>query len=295
MLDEFDGLAPAEVGIVADSAHRGGYHCGRDRLVTNDYSNRHARDKAGLSDYASALDVGTFSMKAGGKTHTLPTWSVWVVKQCVANTPDSRDIREVIYSADGRTVKRWDRLGRSTTGDDSHLWHTHISVFRDATKAGRGLTPLMQRYLVEIRGEEADDMTPEEHKWLHALLARNQGETDLLDSIPSEWSTAENPAPDVLLNVKLWKTIAADAAATKAQVAALTTVVGKLADQADVDAIVAAVKAEGDKAAERSADDAARDAELLAAVREFENGGATAEEVVGRVAAILAGAANPAQ
>lgn len=31
-------LNPAAVGIVGDSAHRGGYHCGSDRVVTNDYS-----------------------------------------------------------------------------------------------------------------------------------------------------------------------------------------------------------------------------------------------------------------
>ncbi|MEV1157741.1 hypothetical protein AB0J27_20315 [Micromonospora chokoriensis] len=148
------GLTAAAVGIVGDSAHRGGYHCGRDRLVSNDYSNRVARDKAGLSDYASALDIGTF---AYGR-HNLRTFSVWLVAECAKGTADTRDIREVIYSPDGKTVKRWDRERRSSTGDDSHLWHTHISFYRDATKAGRDLSAVFRRYLVSIGLLEDDDM-----------------------------------------------------------------------------------------------------------------------------------------
>lgn len=146
-----DDLEPAEVGIVGDPNHRGGYHCGSDRVVTNDYSVvESTRDRSGLTLYASALDVGTFSVRSGGGTHNLRTFSTWMVAQCVANAADARDIREVIYSPDGRTVRRWDRLGRRTSGDSSHLWHTHISFFRDATRAGRDLTPLFRRYLIHI-------------------------------------------------------------------------------------------------------------------------------------------------
>ncbi|MCZ7436476.1 hypothetical protein O7598_08760 [Micromonospora sp. WMMC241] len=144
-------LEPAEVGIVGDPSHRGGYHCGSDRVVTNDYSVvESTRDRSGLTLYASALDVGTFSVRSGGATHTLRTFSTWLVAQCAANAADSRDIREVIYSADGRTVRRWDRLGKRTSGDSSHLYHTHISFFRDSTKAGRDQTPLFRRYLTAI-------------------------------------------------------------------------------------------------------------------------------------------------
>jgi hypothetical protein len=144
-------LEPAEVGIVGDANHRGGYHCGSNRVVPNDYSVvESSRDRAGLTLHASALDVGTFSVRSGGKTHTLRTFSTWLVAQCAANAADTRDIREVIYSPDGRTVRRWDRLGRRTGGDSSHLWHTHISFFRDSTKAGRDQTPLFRRYLTTI-------------------------------------------------------------------------------------------------------------------------------------------------
>ncbi|MFI2712501.1 hypothetical protein ACH495_20475 [Micromonospora sp. NPDC018662] len=144
-------LEPAEVGIVGDPSHRGGYHCGSDRVVANDYSVvESSRDRSGLTLYASALDIGTFSVRSGGATHTLRTFSTWLVAQCVANASDTRDIREIIYSADGRTVRRWDRLGRRTTGDSSHLFHTHISFFRDSTRAGRDQTPLFRRYLTAI-------------------------------------------------------------------------------------------------------------------------------------------------
>ncbi|SCG36952.1 hypothetical protein [Micromonospora halophytica] len=165
-----DDLEPGEVGIVGDASHRGGYHVGSDRVVTNDYSVvESTRDSSGLTLDASALDVGMFKVRSAGRTHNLYTFSTWCVAQCVANTADSRDIREIIYSPDGRTVRRWDRLGRRTSGDDSHLWHTHFSFFRDSTKARRDQTPLFRRYLTTIGLLEDDDMTPEEHTWLETV------------------------------------------------------------------------------------------------------------------------------
>ncbi|GHJ06758.1 hypothetical protein TPA0907_11250 [Micromonospora humidisoli] len=170
LLDTIKGLDPAAVGIVGDPAHRGGYHCGSDRVVTNDYSVVESpRDSGGLTLYASGLDVGTFSVRSGGATHNLQTFSTWCVAQCRANTVDSRDLREIIYSPDGKVVRRWDRLGKRSSGDDSHLWHTHFSFFRDSTKAGRDQTPLFRRYLTGIGLLEDTDMTPEEHAWLETV------------------------------------------------------------------------------------------------------------------------------
>lgn len=164
-----DDLEPGEVGIVGNAAHRGGYHCGSDRLDSDDYSVRESpRDKAGLTLDAAALDVGQFSVTVGGKTHNLRTFSVWCVAQCKAGAADTKDIREIIYSPDGSTVKRHDALGKRTSGDSSHRWHTHFSFFRDAIKAGRDQRPLFRRYLTEIGLIKApatsteDDMTPEE-------------------------------------------------------------------------------------------------------------------------------------
>ncbi|OKI75055.1 hypothetical protein [Micromonospora sp. CB01531] len=146
-----EDLEPGEVGIVGDANHRGGYHCGSDRVVKNDYSVvESTRDSSGLTLDASALDVGMFTVRSGGRTHNLRTFSAWCVAQCVANESDARDLREIIYSPDGKVVKRWDRLRKRTTGDSSHLTHTHFSFFRDSTKAGRDQTPLFRRYLTGI-------------------------------------------------------------------------------------------------------------------------------------------------
>ena len=155
-----DDLEPAEVGVVGDPAHRGGYHCGDDRVVTNDYSVVESpRDAVGLSDFACAVDVGQFRVTTAKGTFDLPHYSKWLVAQCAAGTADTRDIREVIYSPDGVTVKRWDRLGKRSSGDSSHHWHTHQSYFRDAIKAGRDQTAVVRRYLTEIGLIEGDDMS----------------------------------------------------------------------------------------------------------------------------------------
>ncbi len=154
-------LEPAEVGIVGNAAHRGGYHCGADRVVSRDYSVvESSRDRTGLDRWACALDVGTFKVTTRKGTFDLPHYSRWLVAQCEANTADTRDIREVIYSPDGKTVKRWDRLGKRTSGDNSHLYHTHQSYFRDAIRAGRDQTAVVLRYLTEIGLIEGDDDMP---------------------------------------------------------------------------------------------------------------------------------------
>ncbi|MEH0972864.1 hypothetical protein V6U77_17230 [Micromonospora sp. CPCC 205546] len=162
-------LEPAEVGIVGDPAHRGGYHCGSDRVLTRDYSVVESpRDSAGLTLDAAALDVGWFSVSAGGRTHDLRSFSAWCVGQCAAGSADSRDIREIIYSPDGKVVRRWDRLGRRTSGDNSHLWHTHFSFFRDSIKANRDQTPLFRRYLTTI-GILEDDMSAEAESKINSI------------------------------------------------------------------------------------------------------------------------------
>lgn len=139
-------LDPDEVGIIAaGSGH--GYHRGRYSINTStDYSvTESSRDRAGLTDAASALDIGEFDRTVGGRRLTLRSLSLWLVEQCRAGTPDTRDIREVIYTADGRTVRRWDRLGVRASGDNSHLTHTHVSYFRDSES--RDKADLFRRYV----------------------------------------------------------------------------------------------------------------------------------------------------
>lgn len=125
------------LGIVGDAAHTAGgtsYHLGRDDLRPDAYSIRTARDKAGLSNAASAIDLGRFN----GSLLQLRDFSKWLVGEGQRNAPGTRDIREIIYSDDGSRVLRWDRergfASAPQTGeaDNSHLTHTHISYYRDS-------------------------------------------------------------------------------------------------------------------------------------------------------------------
>lgn len=132
-LTPITGLSAGNLGIVGDEAHRRrgvSYHLGRDHLISTAYSRQTARDRAGLTNAASAMDIGNY--------RGLRDLSIELVKACRANAPGTRDIREVIYSPDGRTVLRWDRqrgyasAPREGEADSSHLWHTHISWYRDS-------------------------------------------------------------------------------------------------------------------------------------------------------------------
>jgi hypothetical protein len=128
------------LGIVGDASHVAGgtsYHLGKDHLIPGAYSAILPRDKAGLTNAASAIDLG----KLNGTYTELRTFSKWLVAECQAGfgKPGSltRDIREVIYSPDGVTVWRWDGVNNQHAtgpgqGDLSHTTHTHVSEFRDS-------------------------------------------------------------------------------------------------------------------------------------------------------------------
>lgn len=125
-LKPLTGLSDVELGIVGDANHNGGYHHGWDqRSGSGDYSwSESSRDSSHKTNAARAIDIGAFDR--------LREMSVWLVEQCAAGASDTQDIREIIYSPDGKIVKRWDRLGVRSSGDSSHLTHTHISFFADA-------------------------------------------------------------------------------------------------------------------------------------------------------------------
>jgi hypothetical protein len=157
------------LGVVGDTKHvaKGfSYHLGSDDLQTNASSAELPRDKAGLSKAASAIDIG----KVGGNLAGLQTMSKWLVAECLAGAPDTHDIREIIFSADGAIVSRWDgkdgspgivRTGPSQ-GDDTHRSHTHISFFRDSES--RDKISLFRRYFeegnVRITAIKGEDWTP---------------------------------------------------------------------------------------------------------------------------------------
>lgn len=132
LLKHFPGT---EVGIVAGDGSRGtdSYHCGSDWLPSGASYSRYESSRDNRPDvYASAMDFGSFNRN--GKN--LRQFSLWLVEHCKARTPWTLNIREVIYSPDGIRVLRWDRMGIRSSGDDSHLTHTHVSYFRDSHCGG---------------------------------------------------------------------------------------------------------------------------------------------------------------
>jgi hypothetical protein len=137
------------LGIVGDTAHatKGiSYHLGESQLTANAYSRRTARDKAGLSEAASAIDLG----RLDGTFNELRDFSEWLVRQCQSNAEGTRDVREVIYSPDGVKVLRYDREeGIHSDADEgeadaSHRTHTHVSFYRDSQ--GRDKVGLFRPY-----------------------------------------------------------------------------------------------------------------------------------------------------
>lgn len=125
-LKPLTGLSDIELGIVNDETDAS-YHHGWSQHDTDgfDYSwDESSRDWSHKTNAARALDVGMFDR--------LREMSVWIVGQCQAGAADCADIREIIYSPDGVSVVRWDRLGKRSSGDKSHLTHTHFSWFADA-------------------------------------------------------------------------------------------------------------------------------------------------------------------
>jgi hypothetical protein len=168
-------LDPIAVGIVGDDAHAASgtsYHLGKDALKSGSYSVvESSRDRKGLTNAAAALDVGYFEITVAGRKYTLRDYNRWLVAQCEAGTPDTQDIREVIYSLDGKTVKRWDRLQIRTTGDSSHTGHTHHSFFRDSET--RDKTALFRRWFTEI-GHLEDDVTPDDLNKIRAMLTEEK-------------------------------------------------------------------------------------------------------------------------
>ncbi|GGN13008.1 hypothetical protein FHR83_003668 [Actinoplanes campanulatus] len=192
-----DDLDPLEAGIVGDTDHAAGgdsYHLGKSQIRARGGRDRYSvdespRDRSGLDDHASAMDIGFFRLKTPRGTFDLYDFNAWLIPLCKAGDPDTRDLREVIYSPDGRTVRRWDRLGRRTTGDDSHRTHTHLSEHRDAD--GHRMVRLATRWLRHIQLlPEEDTMTKAEFlamlkdKDVRAALAGAMLQTDGLIPAP---------------------------------------------------------------------------------------------------------------
>lgn len=159
------------LGIVGGPSHiRTGtsYHLGADQLKMskNPYSARTKRDLAGLSNAASAFDLGD---DIGAQL--LREISVWCVGECRKKAPDTLDIREIIYSPDGTAVLTWDREKGVTSypmprGDSSHRKHSHFSFYRDSEK--RSKVGLFRRFFEEREG--GDDVSAKD-VWEYRIVS----------------------------------------------------------------------------------------------------------------------------
>lgn len=178
------GLSGAAVGIVGDDDHPDGYHVGNDALIAvgklaSDYSKRESsRDRPG-SNAASALDVGSWSGRRGAAKVTFLEFSAALVAACRAGDARAADIREIIYTPDGSTVKRHDRLGIRSTGDNSHLYHTHLSFFRTSEGRRDRRDNLLGLLRTIFEGDIVADIGPNDtHAWREAQrIASMVGDT----------------------------------------------------------------------------------------------------------------------
>lgn len=129
------------LGIHGDTSHvaKGtSYHLGKDELLPTAYSIKNQRDRAGLTNAASAIDLG----RLRDSLANLRAFSRWLVARCQDDQAGHRDIREIIYTADGLKVQRYSGIDHEIhtgpgNGDVTHLRHTHISYFRDAEHDGK--------------------------------------------------------------------------------------------------------------------------------------------------------------
>jgi len=137
------------LGIVGDTDHatRGvSYHLGKDQLIPGAYSTLRPRDRAGLTNAASAIDLG----KLDGSYPELRKFSDWLARRWVKGFAGTNDVVEVIYSPDGKRVlgfKDGIDFLIPDYGDASHLTHTHISFYRDSEN--RNKTALFAPYFTE--------------------------------------------------------------------------------------------------------------------------------------------------
>ena len=249
------GLPAVSLGIVGDSAHAasGGYHEGRDDLtrvgrVGTDYSTRLARDKAGLTNSASAMDIG-YHWSHGGDAAWL-RFNGLLTSQLHAGDPALAAIRAVNYSPDGRRKQRMDRqtgwATESTT--DTVDVHTHIEWYRDTEgKRQASISRLLELIDAAIANHPASIQEVPDLDTTQASQLANVA-----------YTTTQIPQGTTRIPLHVWASFeaaavarieAALAASAQREQAALAAIQALAAGGTSVDtsAVVAAVKATGDQ------------------------------------------------
>lgn len=133
-LADWTGLDAAALGIVGNAAHTWGYHLGRDRIYTippgrgdRDPSVRHARDRAGLDDNASAIDIGAHAR--------IRALGAYLLSAVLAGGTGTADICELIAErSNGSHIWAWDRAGgvSGVPSSTERPHHLHVSYRRDS-------------------------------------------------------------------------------------------------------------------------------------------------------------------
>lgn len=170
-----EGLPRAQLsGIVGDpTTHFFGYHRSRDWNIkfgedgADDYSVVLARDKKGEGDCASALDV------------TMPPDLMKEVSARLLAAGQADDerlfaMREFFGTVDGVRVTGWDRHNPDdahddtpTTSDDSHLFHVHLSFYREFADDADALAPIASVFTGEDDMPSAEEIA--EAVWAQKL------------------------------------------------------------------------------------------------------------------------------
>ena len=160
----------ANLGIVGDPEHQQKgtrYHLGESQLAVGAYSVRLRRDRKGLSEAASALDLGKLEMRIGSCASS-PTGS------CQAKDGQTPDIREIIWSPDGKEVRRW----------DSSLGKVIVSLRRRQDKT----------IVTVTRQRRRDALQPYTRQLLQGLARRAEAQ---VSSSRSSWTAPGlGPEPD---------------------------------------------------------------------------------------------------
>lgn len=165
---------PADVGIVGDGVHAktGGYHEGRSVLILigryhasaqagsllEDYSARLARDRMGLTEDSSAVDIAS-GWPRGGRAAWL-RFNGMLVAALQAGDQALSAVRATNYSPDGVARHRIDREhGFSQVDDttDSVTIHTHLEFYRDTAN---GRQAALDRIIQLIRAAIANVPAP---------------------------------------------------------------------------------------------------------------------------------------
>lgn len=184
---KYTNLSNSALGIVRDEWDTS-YHVGKRWLKAGSYSQNESPRDAHPTEASAAIDIGYFKVKgSNGKTYTLYDYNRWLVAECERGSSDTLDIREVIYSLDGKTVKRWDRLKKRTGGDSSHTSHTHKSHFRDAEHKDH--SAVTRRWFRDIVFKEDDMNAAEMTAW-----AKSEGGANALGAAVMAWAKSEDGA-----------------------------------------------------------------------------------------------------